>query len=142
MTPKLLDELRAFQVDRSWYEACWFHRGKGSGHSTANLSGRTQAWLGNWPDRIRQLRQVLRAQPQEWLRRGLSALERSRERARLRERLYGLGDRELKDIGVHRGEIEHIVSADQRPVRQSSTDSTSIDRTEPRVPAVQHRRAV
>jgi uncharacterized protein YjiS (DUF1127 family) len=69
-----------------------------------------------------------------------SALEKSRERARLREGLYRLSDRELKDIGIYRGEIEHIVvSGDQRPVRQSASGLTSIDRPEQCDPLVQHR---
>jgi uncharacterized protein YjiS (DUF1127 family) len=143
MPLKLLEELRAFQVDRKWYEAYWLQpRKQESGRGTANQFERTLAWLDTWSGRIRWLRQVFGAPPPEWLRRGRSALKRSRERARLRERLYGLGDRELEDIGINRGEIEYIVSADQRSVRQSSTESTSIDRPEQCDSSVQQRLAV
>ncbi len=38
-----------------------------------------------------------------------SAFQASRERRRIRAELYGLSDGELADMGVSRGEIEHIV---------------------------------
>jgi uncharacterized protein YjiS (DUF1127 family) len=37
-----------------------------------------------------------------------NALQERRKRARLRAALYGLQDRELRDIGVARGEIEYL----------------------------------
>jgi len=71
-----------------------------------------------------------------------AALEKSRERARLRESLYKLSDWELQDIGIHRGEIEHIVvSGDQRPVRPSTGEPTSVDQPEQYASLVQHRPA-
>jgi uncharacterized protein YjiS (DUF1127 family) len=41
-----------------------------------------------------------------------SAFNEWRERQRLRATLYGLKDRELKDIGITRGEIEYLVLND------------------------------
>jgi uncharacterized protein YjiS (DUF1127 family) len=143
MPLKLLEELRAFQVDRKWYEAYWLQpTKKASGRRTANEFERTLAWLDTWSGRIRWLCQVFSASPQEWLRRGRLALKRSRERARLREHLYGLSDRELEDMGIHRSEIECIVSADQQPVRQLNTESTSIDQPEQCDSSSQQRLAV
>ena len=37
-----------------------------------------------------------------------SAFQERRKRARLRAALYGMADRDLKDIGVTRSEIEHL----------------------------------
>jgi uncharacterized protein YjiS (DUF1127 family) len=67
------------------------------------------------------------------------ALERNRERTRLRETLHRLSDWELQDIGIYRGEIERIVSADGQSVREYTTGSTSIERPEQCDPLVQHR---
>jgi uncharacterized protein YjiS (DUF1127 family) len=41
-------------------------------------------------------------------RRCWSALQERRKRARLRATLYGLADRDLKDIGIAWSEIEHL----------------------------------
>jgi uncharacterized protein YjiS (DUF1127 family) len=67
------------------------------------------------------------------------ALERSRERTRLRGTLHRLSDWELQDIGICRGEIERIVSSDGQAVRGYTTGSTSIERPEPCDTSVQHR---
>jgi len=45
-----------------------------------------------------------------FLRKCRSAYRERRERARVRTILYGMPDRELKDIGICRGEIEHLMS--------------------------------
>jgi uncharacterized protein YjiS (DUF1127 family) len=70
---------------------------------------------------------------------GWCAIKENRERARLRESLHRLTDWELQDIGIYRGEIEHIVSADGQAVRGYTTGSTSIGRPEQCDPLVQHR---
>jgi uncharacterized protein YjiS (DUF1127 family) len=49
-----------------------------------------------------------------FLRKGWSAYRERRERARVSTILYGMPDRELKDIGICRGEIEHRMSQQVR----------------------------
>ncbi|HJZ43729.1 MAG TPA: DUF1127 domain-containing protein [Hyphomicrobiaceae bacterium] len=49
-----------------------------------------------------------------FLRKCWSAHQKRRERARVRAILYGMPDRELKDIGICRGEIEYLVSMQTR----------------------------
>ena len=44
------------------------------------------------------------------LRRCWHALQERRKRARLRAALYALPDRNLRDIGIARGEIEYLAS--------------------------------
>ena len=43
-----------------------------------------------------------------------SAYQERRERTRVRAILYGMPDREIKDIGIGRGEIEYLVSMQAR----------------------------
>jgi uncharacterized protein YjiS (DUF1127 family) len=64
------------------------------------------------------------------------AFNESRERARLGESLQRLSDWELKDIGIYRGEIERIVTAEGQAVQQ---DTTSIEWPEQCDPLGQHR---
>jgi uncharacterized protein YjiS (DUF1127 family) len=56
--------------------------------------------LGKTAERARQLSTLLR--------RCWSALQERRKRARLRDTLYGLGSRDLKDIGIAWSEIEYL----------------------------------
>ncbi len=189
MTLKILEELRAFHVDRNWYEAHWLQpTQKSVGQRTAGAFARTLVWIGQWPAAILKVRQLVRALPQEWPRpvqgddvaharqllgisevdskassiaasatlQGTSgpirtarkhvydviqqcrhALEKSRERARLRVCLHSLGDRELRDIGIHRSEIDYIVSTDRRP-DQSASDDSGADRPVQSDPTIQH----
>jgi uncharacterized protein YjiS (DUF1127 family) len=59
--------------------------------------------------------------PSRLLRRCWDAVRERRERARTRAALYGMSDRELrdigivKDIGIPRGEIEYMVSGEPLP---------------------------
>ena len=46
----------------------------------------------------------------DFFRRCWSALQERRKRARLRAALYALPDRNLRDIGIARGEIEYLAS--------------------------------
>jgi uncharacterized protein YjiS (DUF1127 family) len=59
---------------------------------------------------------------------GLSFLGRSwgallewRERCRLRARLYDLSDRELRDIGITRGEVEYVAANRSKDFRSVVT---------------------
>ena len=49
------------------------------------------------------------------LRRCRDAVRERRERARVRATLYGMSDRDLRDIGIARGETEYVVSGDPLP---------------------------
>jgi uncharacterized protein YjiS (DUF1127 family) len=125
MTLEILEGLRAFHVGRDWFAA--YRRRparRGIGQSTAENatpSGASRPAPVTAP----------RGHACDLIQRVWYALERSRERARLRESLYRLSDWELKDIGIYRGEIEHIVvSGDQRPFQQSTNEFTSSDRPE------------
>ena len=46
----------------------------------------------------------------DFFRRCWSALQGQRKRARLRAALYALPDRNLRDIGIARGELEYLAS--------------------------------
>jgi uncharacterized protein YjiS (DUF1127 family) len=48
-----------------------------------------------------------------------------RERSRLRARLYDLSDRELRDIGVTRGEVEYVAANRSKDVRSVVTPHSS-----------------
>jgi uncharacterized protein YjiS (DUF1127 family) len=59
---------------------------------------------------------------------GLTFLERSwgallewRERCRLRARLYDLSDRELRDIGITRGEVAYVAANRSKDFRSVVT---------------------
>jgi uncharacterized protein YjiS (DUF1127 family) len=54
-----------------------------------------------------------------FLKRSWGALLEWRERCRLRARLYDLSDRELRDIGTTRGEIDYVASNRTRGIRSA-----------------------
>ncbi|MCP3471563.1 DUF1127 domain-containing protein [Bradyrhizobium sp. CCGUVB1N3] len=65
--------------------------------------------------RLASARRVVRFLERHW-----EAFQERRKRARRRDALFDLGDRELTDIGISRGEIDYVASnpnIDPRGVR-------------------------
>jgi uncharacterized protein YjiS (DUF1127 family) len=60
-----------------------------------------------------------------FLKHAWGALREWRERSRLRARLYDLSDRELRDIGMTRGEVEYVAANRSEDVRSVVTPQSS-----------------